>query len=73
MKQFYANEGWKYDVARGDISGAFSGAQFGFDLERDKLTTDMIKRGIAAGGTALSTLAAQPKSSQEAIDQAFEG
>ena len=61
MNQFYAGQGSKFDVNRGDIGGGYNSAQMGFNLDRSKITNDLFNRGVQAGATGLSTWAQMPQ------------
>lgn len=73
MRQFYAQQGSRYNVEQGQIQGERGRAQLGFDLEGADITNRLIRQGVNAAATGLSTWAQQPKSSQQTIDDAFNG
>lgn len=76
MKQFYAQQGANYDVNRGQTSGAFQSAQAGFGLERGNILSGLLNRGVQGVATGVSTwgqMGGAPKSSQQTIDDAFNG
>lgn len=73
MRQFYAQQGSRYNVEQGQIQGERGRAQLGFDLEGADITNRLIRQGVNAAATGLATWAGQPKSSQQTIDDAFNG
>lgn len=76
LRQFYAQQGLGFDIEQGQIGAERNAGKLGFDLQGKDITNRFINQGIQAGGTALATGATaygQPRSSQQIIDDAFNG
>lgn len=76
MRQFYEGQGLQYGLEQTQLGADRGRARLGFDLEAADTANRMLNRGVQAGATALATASkgwGKPKSSQQAIDDAFNG
>ncbi len=79
MQQFYSQQGLNAGLNREQTDWERVLAQYGFDLENQNIAKSLIDKGIQTAGTLAGTAASvwgggsQPRTSQQTIDDAFNG